>query len=295
MVHNGWLQALVDGGLVLAVPVVLVTGWPALRALRRILAGRRAGANAVQLGASAAVLVLLAHALFDVDWQYPSLLALYRRARRAAALAELGARGGTRLAVTLLRWSRQACCRRGRPGSPGGAERYGPGAPAGAAAPVGDLRSTRSSPFQQWSQRAPVALQDGRRLLEPSPMDDQLFDQLMASTQRAAEDDPALAQVRALALARQGDLDDALALSDRVLTAEPRPPVILLRAEVLEAVGDGSAARLWVELNLARLQELQGNVPTADLEKWLDVRSDTRSPGSASAQPDGAGSGGVEL
>lgn len=291
-VHNGWIQALVDGGIVLAIPVVIATAWPAIRALRRVLAGRRAGANAVQLGASTAVLVLLAHALFDIDWQYPSVVALFA------------------ITAALLPWRTQAMNNQ-RAGS--GAAPIATSAflvvtlllavTAGLMAaalrqPDAELPRWAAAvesavPFHSWALNAPNAERDGQRLLQAATLDPATFDGLMASTSRAAMDDPALAQIRSLALALRGERSEALDLSDQALPERPRPTVVLLRAEVLEQVGDVAAARLWVELNLARLQELQGNVPTAELEEWLDVRG-TRTSGVVAEQPGSVGSGGVD-
>ena len=73
--HNGYLQALSDGGLLLCLPllVVLVTlAWAVLRALPAAVAR----ADLVQVGAAVTLLVLGLHSGMDFDWAYPSLLLL---------------------------------------------------------------------------------------------------------------------------------------------------------------------------------------------------------------------------
>ena len=61
-----------------------------------------------------------------------------------------------------------------------------------------------------------------------------------------------------------------LSMSAARLPSDPRPPVILSRAEVLWLSGDQSQARTWVQTHYDRLVGLQGNLPLADLEQWLE-------------------------
>lgn len=76
--HSGPLQALADGGLLLGLPVLAITGAMALAFIRVVGRAARQGArvNGVRLGAAVGGLVLLAHACLDFDWQYPVLFAL---------------------------------------------------------------------------------------------------------------------------------------------------------------------------------------------------------------------------
>ena len=275
LVHNGWIQALVDGGVLLAVPVVVVTLIPALRALLRLLRGRRAGANAVQVGASAAVLVLLGHALFDFDWQYPSLLALY------AILA------------SLLPWRATVS---GSPSTPscvvrsglvavsaavavaacwaGTAIRYPNGEPPSWLAPAEHVVSLDA-------MRANLHTADGDQALleQAATLDEASFRAVMDRTAALAGVNPELAQLRALAMGRRGSLDEMRVTSDGALPGDPRPPVILTRAEVLWLSGEHERAREWVSEQYRRITGLQGNVPVADLEEWL---------ASHQAEPEGA-------
>jgi len=264
LVHNGWIQGLVDGGLLLALPLVLATGWPALRALRRVVTGRRAGANAIQLGVSLAALVLLGHALFDIDWQYPSLVALYAitaallpwRSRRShdsptasgATGVVLAVTVGTTVVVSLVSTAMEF-----------------PGA-----APPAWVRPVEAAiGFRSVALGLPTAAKDGAQLLAAATFDQAEFGDLMARTAAPAADDPALAQTRALALVQRGQIEQGLALSTDVLPATPRPPVILLRADVLAAAGEADQATEWVVYHRDRIQSLQGNVPTTELDNWL--------------------------
>lgn len=73
--HNGYLQALSDGGLLLTLPLLLLLGAVGLAAVRA-LPGAVRGGDLVRVGAAATLLVLLLHSGMDFDWAYPSLLAL---------------------------------------------------------------------------------------------------------------------------------------------------------------------------------------------------------------------------
>ena len=73
--HNGYLQALSDGGLLLGAPLCLALGWLVVGVVRALpTAARRA--DLLQLGGVAALVVLLLHSGMDFDWAYPALLAL---------------------------------------------------------------------------------------------------------------------------------------------------------------------------------------------------------------------------
>jgi O-antigen ligase len=71
--HNGFLQLLVDGGLLLTVPVLLALSLLAVAVLRQLGTARRTR-DWTTLGASAALLVLATHSAVDFDWSYPALL-----------------------------------------------------------------------------------------------------------------------------------------------------------------------------------------------------------------------------
>jgi len=74
-VHNGFLQGLTDGGLLLGLPLLLVTLVLAVAVCRGLPSVVRRG-EGVRVGAGAALLVLVLHSGMDFDWAYPSLLLL---------------------------------------------------------------------------------------------------------------------------------------------------------------------------------------------------------------------------
>jgi O-antigen ligase len=73
--HNGFLQALSDGGLVLALPLFLAVALVLLLALRALPDALRDG-DLVRVGSGVTFLVLLLHSGMDFDWTYPALLSL---------------------------------------------------------------------------------------------------------------------------------------------------------------------------------------------------------------------------
>jgi O-antigen ligase len=77
LAHNGLLQALSDGGLVLGIPVCVAAAallWRLLTQLRHAI--RHAEASPVALAVPVALAALLAHSFVDFDWSYASLFAL---------------------------------------------------------------------------------------------------------------------------------------------------------------------------------------------------------------------------
>lgn len=91
--HNGYLQVLVDGGLLLAVPVLLALGLLGYRAVRAGIAARQSRDWRV-LGALSALIALAAHSGVDFDWSYPSLLSAFGlTAALAVPLAPAGLAG----------------------------------------------------------------------------------------------------------------------------------------------------------------------------------------------------------
>lgn len=71
--HNGYLQALSDGGLLLALPLLGVLATVAWTVARALPAAVRRG-DLTQVGAAVTLLVLGLHSGMDFDWAYPSLL-----------------------------------------------------------------------------------------------------------------------------------------------------------------------------------------------------------------------------
>ena len=78
LAHSGPLQALADGGLVLALPFFLALGAIGIGLLRPLRPRSRGGPDqALVAGASVAALALIAHSLVDADWTYAALAAQF--------------------------------------------------------------------------------------------------------------------------------------------------------------------------------------------------------------------------
>ncbi len=72
--HNGYLQVLAEGGLLLALPVLGVFAALVVTVGRRLPTAVRT-AQWPAVGAACGLLTLLVHSAIDFDWSYPSLLA----------------------------------------------------------------------------------------------------------------------------------------------------------------------------------------------------------------------------
>jgi hypothetical protein len=76
--HDGYLQALTDGGLLLAVPflaAIAVIAWWALRRFGGLVAARRGVTpDLLMVGIATALLGALAHSAVDFDWSHPSIM-----------------------------------------------------------------------------------------------------------------------------------------------------------------------------------------------------------------------------
>lgn len=73
LAHNGYLQALCDGGLVLGVPFLagaVIVGWIALRMIVRSV--RRRDFGLLSFAVPLCLLAMLAHSVVDFDWSYPA-------------------------------------------------------------------------------------------------------------------------------------------------------------------------------------------------------------------------------
>jgi len=73
LVHNGALQALADGGLLLAVPFLVLLGAAVLVLLRRAVPKGGSERDPLVEVAAVAGLMLIAHSMVDFDWSYPAL------------------------------------------------------------------------------------------------------------------------------------------------------------------------------------------------------------------------------
>ena len=91
--HNGLLQLLVDGGLLLAVPVLLSLALVAVAAGRELRAALRSR-DWVVVGAGVALVALLLHSGVDFDWSYPALLSAFGLAAALVVRPAADARPG---------------------------------------------------------------------------------------------------------------------------------------------------------------------------------------------------------
>ncbi|HVU72674.1 MAG TPA: O-antigen ligase family protein [Mycobacteriales bacterium] len=111
--HNGFLQVLADGGLLLAVPFLLAAAVAVVVGLRRLAgfagmaraATEPAPATVVRAAGALALLAALAHSAVDNDWSYPSLLiqaGLLLALAASGERREPGAGGRTALALGVV-------------------------------------------------------------------------------------------------------------------------------------------------------------------------------------------------
>jgi O-antigen ligase len=73
LVHNGGLQALADGGLLLGVPLLLLLGAAVVALVRAAIPRSGARRGPMVEVAAVAGLMLIAHSMVDFDWSYPAL------------------------------------------------------------------------------------------------------------------------------------------------------------------------------------------------------------------------------
>lgn len=107
LAHNGYLQALSDGGLLLGLPVLLAAAaiiWWGLRRLLRALRARPDPHDALEICIALALLALMAHSAVDFDWSHPSILieVVLLAAATAPARAAARARFATGVALACL-------------------------------------------------------------------------------------------------------------------------------------------------------------------------------------------------
>jgi hypothetical protein len=108
----------------------------------------------------------------------------------------------------------------------------------------------------------------------------------LARTAAAAHDDAVLAQARALAMVRMGDVTAGEELSTATYPADPRSSVVLARAEVLLAAGHVTDAVELVRAAQTSWAAL-GRPGIEGLTAWLEVHAPPTD------EPNGAGPGGT--
>jgi O-antigen ligase len=257
LVHNGYLQALSDGGLLLGLP--FLASWAAvlLAACRLLLSiRRRADERWLRMAAPLALVLSAAHSGVDFDWSHPSDLVLTallaalvlgvpvsrtetapRRSRRRWVVTALVAvpmlLAGT-AAVAVVRWHQ----------TPGGITRLRLAPPARAAA----LRAEGSGLFRDF--RWPVALLVTATGTEPLVRDTGVahpdLQWALERTAREASIDPSTALLRARGLLVLGRTSEAVAVVEQNLarlTVARSGSIADQASAVLASAGDTKAAR----------------------------------------------------
>jgi O-antigen ligase len=274
--HNGYLQALTDGGLLLGVPFLLavaVAGWCAARRFFTAAWSRGSPRSPVTAASAVVVLALMAHSAVDFDWSYPSILVelallaacLPRHTPRTgdagdgvkaslpkpplAAVALVALAGGLVVSILSLHaWQRSA---RGINETLAASTRL-----AAADAVFGDFR-----PAQSVLQSA---------LSMPAAVSDAQAQRALALTAAPARVDLHLWLLRDAVLAQRGQGARAVADAHRALShvhGDPAPYTYDL-ARVLGQAGDRAGTTRLLEADL-RGQVTRGAAPSAPQELIL--------------------------
>jgi len=248
-VHNGYLQAFSDGGLLLLVAVTATTGLPLLAAFRCLLRRRRSD-DVLAVAVSVALTALVLHSGVDFDWAYPSLAALF--AILAALVPAPPTRrpessrgsGGVLISVLVLTMVSAAV----------------PAALRASAlrAPLADVPAW-AAPFDALVPlHGTVDVLPAAHVCRAELASEQrsVRDHGLACTARAAKDDPSLELRRAEAMVRNGRTEQGLGVAEVVIATygERRPMLRVVEAEVLRAAGRSGAARRGLEQLLRDLK-----------------------------------------
>jgi O-antigen ligase len=253
--HNGYLQALSDGGLVLMGAVVAATGAPAVAALR-LLWRRRRGDELLAVAVPLSLLALLLHTSVDFDWAYPSLLALFA-VLSALLPGDTGtARSTSRswaavaLLVVLVLASVPAATRAS------GLRATAAGVPPWLS-PVAAVLPVHGT--LDWLPAS------GPCRLELTAADASTRRHGLRCTAAAAEHDPGLQLSRAGSMVANGSVHAGLALADEVLReyGARRPSLVLRHAVVLAEAGRRAAA-------LEELTRLRARYVAGDMNDQVD-------------------------
>jgi len=281
LAHNGYLQPLTDGGLLLGVPFLLAVALAGWRATRRFFTAawsprsptQRAPRSPFTTAAAVAVLALMAHSAVDFDWSHPSILVelallaacLPRHRGDADGVADAGEASGRRpaaaaialaalagaLVVSILSLHAWQRSERGINETLPAATRL-----AAANAVFGDFR-----PAQSVLESA---------LSKPTTVSDAQARQALALTATPASVDLHLRLLRDAVRAQRGQAEQAVADAHRALAqvhGDPAPYTYDL-ARVLGQAGDTAGTTRLLESDL-RAQVADGAAPSAPQELIL--------------------------
>jgi hypothetical protein len=123
-------------------------------------------------------------------------------------------------------------------------------------------------PLRSVAEALPTEEQAVQALQSASRQSSSAVRHAVAQTRRAAQDDPALAQLQALALVRIGDVTAGRAMSDAAFPADPTPAAVMGRADVLRSTGHTRAAVALVSSALATATA-QHSLAGPILAEWL--------------------------
>lgn len=262
--HNVLLQAWADGGVAFGLPVGLALFATALLAIRR-LRGREAAAL-VGVGAAGA---MAAHALFDVDAQYPACLALTCLLVGLVAAVPLNAARGSAAVAERTRAS------------------VWPAAAVVALSAIGLLAGLRFDAADAAFRRGEIV--GGAWTGAAGPLRDARFDvlrlrrgehdrALLDRTEPLQQDSAAVTWSRAKGLAAEGRLVEARDLAEASWRqrAARQPGQVIGYAEVLAAVGQHAAATQVLVAGFRR----SADRPTSGDEPTLVLAAVLRTAGS---------------
>lgn len=298
LVHNGFVQALSDGGLVLAVTLSLATllAWGrSLHVGAREVLDRKGALAWDRVAPAVALCPLIVHSAVDFDWSYPALLAF------VAVLASVARRSASEPPAEQLDQPEQSRHRRGVPAA----------AAVVAVITGATLAATASAAVRYPSTPVPLALRPVASITDHSPVDlrgaatcrkslssgdRQVVEAALACTEAAAADAPSLQLQRAAALTRLGRTGEAVQLAEQAAAQDPSHwTVRLLLAQVLDLAGEHTQARdIVAQVRADRVahgsaQDLQlVDRALAALDGATLQIASAGTDGSQEAQPDGS-------
>jgi hypothetical protein len=270
LAHNGYLQAWTDGGLLLAVPflVVLAVGaWWALRVTVPGLLRRTSRLDLVRIAAAVAILGGMAHSAVDFDWSHPSVMI------EAALLAAVVCADRPPRNLPVSRYAGTAalgCVVVGMAVSVAALHQWQRDVPNVSESPA-RMISLASSPFGDY--RPAAALLRSASTGTGTPTDAELR-QALSLTARESTVDVDLNLLRLATQARLGDGDRAVVSAHRLLarlqgsTAYYTPGL----ATVLFDAGRPSAARTLLASDIAAQRTASATNPDLQAELLLWAR-----------------------
>ncbi|HVA61946.1 MAG TPA: O-antigen ligase family protein [Mycobacteriales bacterium] len=283
--HNGLLQAVSDGGLLLGVPFLLACLAIGTALLRRAWTAFRRDGDVVLVGLVLGALALLAHSAVDFDWSYPALFtmtalvagAALGGARHRRTMPDRGRSGGFRalalLAITAIVATPllAAASTSWSDGTTTALERASHESPATAVAAVERASRRPLGGYRPWATLLEFALPatPGGPLRLPR----QVVLQALVGTSAAAQVDRRLAVERVRALALLGEPVAARKALDVALASlhGDLGPVADLVGLAYADLGDRAAARRILVTDLIQSVAAQSLAASSDVAALLAI------------------------